>query len=74
VKVAKDPANPWLVRLICAVAAIYLLCPFNLAQDTIMPIVGWIDDALILFGVITWLIEQRKLRALKSTPPVIVQP
>ncbi|MDN0074004.1 DUF1232 domain-containing protein [Crenobacter sp. SG2303] len=49
----RHPATPWYVRGLCLLGVAYLLSPVNLASYFI-PLVGMIDDALIVAGVI-WL-------------------
>lgn len=56
---ARNASNPWPVRLACGAAAIYLILPFDFLPD-IMPVIGWIDDLLVILGVIMWVVNRRK--------------
>ena len=56
---AKNKDNPWPVRLACAFAALYLISPIDVIPDVI-PIFGYLDDFLVIFGVIMWVINRRK--------------
>ena len=58
-KAAKNKDNPWPVRIACAFAAIYLISPIDLVPDVI-PIFGYLDDFLVIFGVVMWVINRRK--------------
>lgn len=49
----RNPATPSLVKVLCAVVVAYALSPIDLIPDFI-PILGLIDDALLLPGLI-WL-------------------
>ena len=64
VKVASDidkqvKDNPWPVRAVCAFATLYLLLPIDTIPDFI-PIFGYLDDFLVIFGVVMWVINRRK--------------
>ncbi len=63
-KAANNKENPWPVRLVCGLATLYLISPIDIVPD-VMPILGWIDDFLIVFGVIMWVINRRKNKALQ---------
>ena len=49
----KHPDTPLLAKIVCIVAVLYALSPIDLVPDFI-PILGYIDDALILPAMI-WL-------------------
>jgi uncharacterized membrane protein YkvA (DUF1232 family) len=56
---AKDNKKPKAVRITCALAVAYIIFPFDFLPD-FMPIVGWIDDALVLISLIAYLANIRK--------------
>lgn len=61
---ARDPRTPWLPRLLCAAVVAYALSPIDLIPDFI-PILGFVDDALLLPSLI-WL-------AIRLIPPALMQ-
>lgn len=58
-KAANNKENPWPVRLLCGLATLYLISPIDIIPDLI-PILGLLDDFLIIFGVVMWVINRRK--------------
>ncbi len=59
----KHPDTPLLAKIVCIVAVLYALSPIDLVPDFI-PILGYIDDALLLPGMI-WL-------AVRLLPPQVL--
>lgn len=59
----RHPATPWLPKALCAFVVAYALSPIDLIPDFI-PVVGYIDDALLLPGLI-WL-------AVRLLPPIVL--
>ncbi len=60
---ARDPATPWLARLLAALVAAYALSPIDLIPDMI-PVLGLLDDLLLLpLGI--WLV-------LRLVPPEVM--
>ena len=53
---ARNPATPWLPKLLCAFIVAYALSPIDLIPDFI-PVLGLLDEALLLPGLI-WLAIQ----------------
>ena len=51
--VARHPRTPWYARLLAAVVVAYALSPIDLIPDFI-PVLGYVDDALLLPALI-WL-------------------
>ncbi len=49
----RHPATPLLSKLVAVAALVYLVSPVDLISD-VVPVVGWIDDGLILAGLL-WL-------------------
>jgi uncharacterized membrane protein YkvA (DUF1232 family) len=43
----RDPTAPWLVKALAIAAVGYLVLPMDLVTD-LLPVVGWIDDAIIV--------------------------
>ena len=58
-KAAKNKDNPWPIRLVFAFAALYLISPIDVVPDVI-PIFGYLDDVLVILGVVLWVINRRK--------------
>jgi uncharacterized membrane protein YkvA (DUF1232 family) len=50
---------PWGTVAVCAAAVAYVLMPFDLIPDWLVP-VGWTDDLLVL--TLTWRFVKRELR------------
>ncbi|QYY24832.1 YkvA family protein [Diaphorobacter sp. MNS-0] len=44
---ARDPRNPWALRLLALAVAAYALSPIDLVPDFI-PVLGYLDDLLIV--------------------------
>lgn len=59
----KHPDTPLLAKIVCIVAVLYALSPIDLIPDFI-PILGYIDDALLLPAMI-WL-------AVRLLPPQVL--
>jgi uncharacterized membrane protein YkvA (DUF1232 family) len=56
---ARNPKNPKAIRIAAALGVLYLLFPFDFLPD-LMPIVGWIDDFLVILGVVGYIFNLRK--------------
>lgn len=65
---AKDPSKPWLLRLACMAAVAYLLMPLDFLPD-LLPVIGWLDDLLVLSGMLAWVWQSFRARrpALQSS-------
>lgn len=59
----KHPDTPLLAKIVCIVAVLYALSPIDLVPDFI-PVLGYIDDALLLPAMI-WL-------AVRLLPPQVL--
>ncbi len=59
----KHPDTPLLAKVVCVVAVLYALSPIDLVPDFI-PVLGYIDDALLLPAMI-WL-------AVRLLPPPVL--
>lgn len=64
----RDPKYPVAMRWVALLGAIYLISPVDLVPD-VMPIIGWIDDAIVLLGTLQTLFGHAK-RFLASRVPV----
>jgi uncharacterized membrane protein YkvA (DUF1232 family) len=52
-----DPRTPRLPRLAVGLAVLYLLFPFDLVPDFVVPVVGWLDDLTLLWLALRWLVR-----------------
>jgi len=52
-----DPRVAKLPRFAVLAAVLYLLFPLDLVPDFVIPIVGWFDDAALLWMAIRWLLK-----------------
>ena len=52
----KDKRTPWFAKIIAATVIIYALSPIDLIPDFI-PIIGYLDDLIILPALITWCVK-----------------
>lgn len=67
----RDPQYPVAMRWMALLGAVYLLSPVDLVPD-VAPIIGWIDDAIVVLGTVQALFSHAK-RFLASRVPVPVQ-
>jgi uncharacterized membrane protein YkvA (DUF1232 family) len=51
-----DPRTPRLPRLAVALAIAYFLWPADLLPDFLPPVLGWLDDAVLLWLSFRWLL------------------
>jgi uncharacterized membrane protein YkvA (DUF1232 family) len=49
----RDPRAPFVAKVVAIAALAYLVSPVDLVSDAV-PLLGWIDDALVLAGLL-WL-------------------
>jgi uncharacterized membrane protein YkvA (DUF1232 family) len=63
-----DPRTPRLPRLAVAVAVAYLLWPADLLPDFVPPLVGWLDDLLMLWLSLRWLVRSAEEKAPPAPP------
>jgi uncharacterized membrane protein YkvA (DUF1232 family) len=60
----RDPRVPKLPRYLVVLAAIYLISPVDFVPEVLNPIFGFLDDALLLWLSLRWLV-----RSGPPTPP-----
>lgn len=51
----RDPRVAKLPRFAVLAAALYLISPVDLLPDFALPIVGWLDDATLIWMALRWL-------------------
>ena len=56
---ARNKNHPKAIRIAAALGVLYLIFPFDFLPD-LMPILGWIDDLLVILGVAGYILNIRK--------------
>jgi uncharacterized membrane protein YkvA (DUF1232 family) len=64
-----DPHTPKLPRLAVILALVYLVWPVDLVPDYAFPVVGWLDDLVILWTAVRWLVRSAGARSQQEGPP-----
>jgi uncharacterized membrane protein YkvA (DUF1232 family) len=54
----RDPRVGRLPRFAVLAAVLYTLWPFDLIPDFMPPVIGWLDDATLLWLALRWLLRQ----------------
>ena len=54
-----DPRVKKLPRLAVILAIAYVLSPVDLVPELVFPVVGYLDDAVLLWMSVRWLFKQR---------------
>lgn len=70
--VARDTKRPKTLRVLCGLAVIYILFPFDFLPD-LMPVLGWIDDLLVFIWLISQVKNLRNLNVDKQKLPLGTQ-
>lgn len=66
----RDPKYPVAMRWVALLGAIYLISPVDLIPD-VAPIIGWIDDAIVLLGTLQTLFgHAKRFLASRVTVPI----
>ena len=65
------PRRPWLKGLMLLIPA-YLISPIDLIPDFI-PVVGWLDDAIVIPLMVSWIVRMLPQRA-PCAPPAATAP
>lgn len=52
-----DPKVAKLPRLAVLLAAVYLVSPVDLFPDFLVPVVGYLDDLLVIWAAVKWLLK-----------------
>ena len=60
----KDPRTPFYLKLILTLTIIYVISPIDLFPDLMIPIIGHVDDLIIMIAALQYF--------LKKCPPEIV--
>ena len=53
-----DPRVPKLPRFAVIAAVAYLISPVDLVPEMIVPLVGWVDDAVMIWLALRWMIKE----------------
>ena len=57
VALLRDPRVPKLPRYLVVLAAIYLISPVDFVPEVLNPVFGFLDDALLLWLSLRWLVR-----------------
>jgi uncharacterized membrane protein YkvA (DUF1232 family) len=64
----------WITKIIGIIAAVYVIFPFDFIPDYI-PVLGWIDDGLVLYLVLKRLVKEtqryNRFKAIERKGPSI---
>jgi uncharacterized membrane protein YkvA (DUF1232 family) len=52
-----DPRVAKLPRFAVLAAIVYLISPIDLVPDFVVPVVGWLDDATLVWLSLRWLLK-----------------
>lgn len=66
-KAARDPKSPKLLKVLCGVAVVYVLFPLDFLPDFV-PFIGWLDDAIVFIGMMTWAYTMIPKKDLRPAP------
>lgn len=64
-----DPKTAKLPRLAVLLAAFYLVMPFDVLPEWVFPIVGYLDDLVLLWLSLRWLLKSGQPGASTSQGP-----
>ena len=64
-RLVRDKKVPLYLKIICYVALLYVLMPFDLIPITFIPFLGWIDDIIIFYICMRLLVNY--------SPPEVVE-
>lgn len=64
-----DPRTPRLPRAAVLLSAIYLLVPIDLLPEWVFPIVGYLDDLVLLWLSLRWLLKSGRTQDVELQRP-----
>jgi uncharacterized membrane protein YkvA (DUF1232 family) len=64
-----DPRTPRLPRLAVGLAALYLLVPMDLLPEMAFPMVGYIDDLVLVWLSLRWLLKSASTTGVEVQRP-----
>lgn len=53
-----DPRTPKLPRLAVLAAVVYFISPIDIVPDPLLPVVGYLDDFVMVWLALRWLIKR----------------
>lgn len=65
-----DPRVKKLPRIAVILAIAYVLSPVDLVPDLVFPVVGYLDDLVLLWMSVRWLFKQREGTSAQDAIPV----
>lgn len=65
----RNPAVPRLPRLAVLLALAYLVWPADIVPDFAPPLIGYLDDAVLVWASLRWLLRQSPREGRDALPP-----
>ncbi len=65
----RDPKTPTWIKFLPILALVYWVSPVDIIPDPLL-IVGWLDDLVVVVGLISQTVKALDRRSMKALPPV----
>ena len=60
------PETPFVLKLLMLAVPLYLVSPLDLIPD-VVPVLGWLDDAIVIPLLVSWIVRMLPQRAPATT-------
>lgn len=68
-----DKNAPKVPRIMAILAVLYVVSPFDILPEAMLPVVGWLDDIGLTAAALTWL-ASKAARYERDNPEIKVEP
>lgn len=68
-----DKHAPKVPRVMALLAVLYVVSPFDIVPEAMLPVVGWLDDIGLSAAALTWL-ASKAARYERDNPEIKVEP